>query len=72
VSQELQVEIYKYIVSKVLSKKDLKEYGKVFKVLDKNGDGSLTPMEIRQGFDKHFNISISKKEIGSQNVIYRI
>ena len=55
--------VFQYIVEKVLSKKERKDFSKVFRLLDKDGDGSLTPLEIRQGLDKHFNISMSSQEI---------
>ena len=69
-TQELQVAVYQYIVSKVLTKSERIDYGKVFKILDKDGDGTLTPQELRSGFDKHFDIWISKEEIDEiMNVI---
>ena len=35
----------------------------MFKILDKDGDGSLTPLEVKQGFEKHFDITITQEEI---------
>ena len=56
---------FTFIGSQLLSKQEREELARVFKTLDKNGDGRLSHDEIKSGYAEHFNRQISDKEIKS-------
>lgn len=52
-----------FIGSQILSKEEREELARVFKKLDKNGDGMLSKEEIKEGYIVHFGKLISDKEV---------
>jgi len=52
-----------FIGSQLMSKEEREELARVFKKLDKNGDGKLSKDEIKEGYVVHFGRLISDKEV---------
>lgn len=46
-----------------MSKEEKEQLEKIFKAIDKNGDGHLSKEEILEGYEEHFGISISEEEV---------
>lgn len=52
-----------YIASQLLSKKEKDSLGAIFKQLDANGDGKLSPEEIKDGYAKYFGQIMNDEQI---------
>jgi len=61
--EKLQQATIAYIVHFIYSSKEIEGLKKVFKYLDKNGDGRLTYGELRSGFDRVFGRYLSDIEM---------
>jgi len=46
-----------------VSKEETKDLEKMFKQLDKNGDGMLSKEEILEGYEEVFGIAINEEEV---------
>jgi len=47
----------------MLSKKEKESLGIIFKLLDSNGDGKLSKDEVKLGYEKHFDSSLTDEQI---------
>lgn len=54
---------FAYIGSQLLSREEKESLAKVFKALDKNGDGKLSKEEVRDGYLAHYGKLISDDEV---------
>ena len=46
-----------------MSKSEKENLAKIFKAIDKNGDGRLSKEEIMEGYDQFFGKNLDKKDI---------
>lgn len=53
--QKLKQAAFSYIASQLISKSEKERLAKIFKAMDKNGDGKLSRQEILEGYEEHFN-----------------
>lgn len=61
--QKLKVAAASYIGSQLISKSEKERLGKIFKALDKNGDGKLSKEEIMEGYEEHFGKLLNEDEV---------
>lgn len=61
--QKLKQATFAFIASQLLSKSEKENIDKIFKVLDKNGDGKLSKEEILEGYDSYFGKTLDKDDI---------
>ena len=61
--QRLKQATYAYIASQLLTKGEKENLSKIFKSIDKNGDGKLDKEEILEGYDKFFGKAMDKEDI---------
>jgi calcium-dependent protein kinase len=61
--QKLKQATFAFIASQLLSKSEKESLARVFKAIDKNGDGKLSLEEILEGYDLFFGKSMDKHEI---------
>jgi len=61
----LKTATYAYIGSQLLSRDEKESLAKVFKALDKNGDGKLSKDEVKDGYMAHYGKLISDDEVDS-------
>lgn len=52
-----------FIASQLLGKEEKDDLEKIFKALDKNGDGHLSKEEILEGYEEHFGVPINEEEV---------
>jgi len=52
-----------FIASQLLTKSEKENLAKIFKALDKNGDGKLSKEEIMSGYDEFFGKTLDKSDI---------
>lgn len=52
-----------FIASQLVSKEETRDLEKMFKQLDKNGDGMLSKEEIIEGYEEIFGIPINEEEV---------
>lgn len=46
-----------------MSKDETDHLEKIFKAIDKDGDGNLSKEEILSGYEDHFGVPISEEEV---------
>ena len=61
--QKLKRAAYAYIASQVISKNEKEDLSKIFKALDKNGDGKLSKEEIMDGFENIYGRHVDEDEM---------
>lgn len=52
-----------FIASHLTSKEEKKDLEKIFRAMDKDGNGQLDKDEILQGYEEHFGIPISEETV---------
>ena len=53
-SSKLKQATFAFIASQLLSKNEKEQIDKVFRAMDKNGDGKLSKEEIKDGYAEYF------------------
>ena len=61
--QKLKQATFAFIASQLLTKSEKENLAKIFKAIDKNGDGKLSKEEILEGYDKFFGKTMEKDDI---------
>jgi calcium-dependent protein kinase len=61
--QKLKQATFAFIASQLLTKSEKENLDKIFKALDKNGDGKLSKEEITEGYDLFFGKAMDKEGI---------
>ncbi len=59
--QKLKQATFAFIASQLLTKSERENLARIFKAIDKNGDGKLSKEEILDGYDKYFGKTIDKE-----------
>ena len=61
--QKLKQATFAFIASQLLSKQEKENLARIFKAIDKNGDGKLSKEEILEGYDQFFGKHLDKEEV---------
>lgn len=61
--QKLKQATFAFIASQLLTKNEKENLAKIFKAIDKNGDGKLSKEEIFEGYDKFFGKHMEKEDL---------
>jgi calcium-dependent protein kinase len=61
--QKLKQATFAFIASQLLTKSEKEDLAKIFKAIDKNGDGKLSKEEILDGYDKFFGTAMNKDDV---------
>ena len=61
--QKLKQATFAFIASQLLTKQEKENLARIFKAIDKNGDGRLSKEEIMEGYDLFFGKNMDKNEI---------
>ena len=61
--QKLKQATFAFIASQLLTKSEKENLAKIFKAIDKNGDGKLSKEEIMEGYGKYFGKHMEKEDI---------
>ena len=61
--QKLKQATFAFIASQLLTKNEKENLAKIFKAIDKNGDGKLSKEEILEGYDKFFGKTMEKEDV---------
>lgn len=61
--QKLKQATFAFIASQLLTKNEKENLAKIFKAIDKNGDGKLSKEEILEGYDKFFGKAMDKEDV---------
>lgn len=61
--QKLKQATFSFIASQLLTKAEKENLAKVFKSIDKNGDGRLSKEEMYDGYDQFFGKNMDKEDI---------
>jgi calcium-dependent protein kinase len=61
--QKLKQATFAFIASQLLSKNEKESLAKIFKALDKNGDGKLSKEEILDGYENYFGKHLDHGDI---------
>ncbi len=61
--QKLKQATFAFIASQLLTKSEKENLAKIFKAIDKNGDGKLSKEEIFEGYDKFFGKHMEKEDL---------
>lgn len=52
-----------FIASQLLGNEEKEDLEKIFRALDKNGDGHLSKDEILEGYEEHFGVPINEEDV---------
>jgi calcium-dependent protein kinase len=58
--QKMKQATFAYIASQLLTKSEKENLARIFKAIDKNGDGKLSKEEIFEGYDLFFGKNLEK------------
>jgi calcium-dependent protein kinase len=61
--QKLKQATFAFIASQLLTKNEKENLAKIFKAIDKNGDGKLSKEEILEGYDKFFGKTMERDDV---------
>jgi calcium-dependent protein kinase len=61
--QKLKQATFAFIASQLLSKSEKENLAKIFKALDKNGDGKLSKEEMQDGYENFFGKNMQINDI---------
>ena len=61
--QKLKQAALAFIASQLVSKDETEDLEKIFRAIDKDGDGNLSKEEILEGYEEHFGVPISEEEV---------
>ena len=61
--QKLKQATFAFIASQLLTKSEKENLAKIFKALDKNGDGKLSKDEIYEGYENYFGKHLDRDDI---------
>ena len=61
--QKLKQATFAFIASQLLTKAEKENLAKIFKAIDKNGDGKLSKEEILEGYDSFFGKNLDKTDV---------
>ena len=61
--QKLKQATFAFIASQLLTKSEKENLAKIFKALDKNGDGKLSKDEIYEGYENYFGKHLDREDI---------
>ena len=52
-----------FIASHLTNKEEKKDLEKIFKLMDKDGNGTLDKQEVMQGYEEHFGVQMTDEQI---------
>ena len=52
-----------FIASHLTNKEEKKDLEKIFKLMDKDGNGTLDKEEVMQGYEEHFGVQMTDEQI---------
>ena len=52
-----------FIASHLTSKEEKKDLEKIFKLIDKDGNGTLEKEEVQKGYFDHFGITLTDEQV---------
>lgn len=52
-----------FIASHLTSKEEKKDLEKIFKLMDKDGNGTLDKQEVMDGYEEHFGIQMTDEQV---------
>lgn len=52
-----------FIASHLTSKEEKKDLEKIFKLMDKDGNGTLDKQEVMLGYEEHFGIQMTDEQV---------
>ena len=61
--QEIKQAVMAFIASHLTSKEEKKDLEKIFKLIDKDGNGTLDKEEVQKGYVDHFGITLSDEHV---------
>lgn len=61
--QKLKQATFAFIASQLLTKAEKENLARIFKAIDKNGDGKLSKDEILEGYEQYFGKNLDKHDI---------
>ena len=50
-----------FIASHLTNKEEKKDLEKIFKLMDKDGNGTLDKQEVMQGYEEHFGVQMTEE-----------
>ena len=52
-----------FIASHLTNKEEKKDLEKIFKLMDKDGNGTLDRQEVLEGYEEHFGIQMTEEQV---------